>query len=92
MITKFIGAYDECVLKLFVVCLLSSFSSNHSARRGHLCVSHRTHRGPCHHGSASAGGRGRGRFLLADGLQENAERQRSTAASYPSAESDVHES
>jgi len=80
------------VLKLFVFCHPSLFSSNHSARRGHLRVSHRTHRGPCHHGSASAGGRGRGCFVLADGLQEDAERQRSTAASDPSAESDVHES
>jgi len=57
-----------------------------------LCVSHRTYRGACHHGPASPGGRGRGCFLLADGLQENAKRQRPTAASYPSAESDVHES
>jgi len=70
----------------------SPFSSNHSARRGHLRVGHRTHRGPCHHGPTGAGGRGRGRFVLADGLQENAERQRPTAASDPSAESDVHES
>jgi len=45
-----------------------------------------------HHGAVGLGGRGRGRVLLADGLQENAERQRSAAASDPSAQPDVHES
>lgn len=68
------------------------FSSDYSTRRRHLRVSHRTNRGPGHHCPARASGRSRGCFVLADGLQENAERQRSTAASDSSAESDVHES
>jgi len=56
-------------------------------------VGDRTDRRVGHHGPAGLGGRGRGRVVLADGLQENAEqRQRPAAASDPSAQPDVHES
>lgn len=55
-------------------------------------VGHRADRRPGYHSPAGASRRRRGRVVLADGLQEDAERQRPAASSDPSAQSDVHES
>lgn len=61
------------------------YSADHSARGGHLRVGHRTDRRSGHHSPAGPGGRGRGRVVLADGLQEDAERERAPATSDPGA-------
>lgn len=66
-------------------------SADHSARGGHLRVGDRTDRRAGHHRPAGLGGRRGGRVVLADGLQEGAERERPAAAPHPSAEPDVHE-
>lgn len=54
-------------------------------------VGHRADRRAGHHGPVGPGRRGRGRLVLADGLPEDAERERAAAASDPGAEPDVHE-
>lgn len=77
------------------ICLFFSMtcsSANYPARGRHLRVGYRADRRPCHHSPASTGGRGRSRVVLADGLQENSERQRPAAPSDPSTKPDVYES
>lgn len=67
-------------------------SADHSARGGHLRVGDRTDRGSGDHRPAGPGRCGRGRVVLADGLQEDAKRERAATTSDPSAQSDVYES
>lgn len=54
-------------------------------------VSDRTDRRAGHHRPAGPGGRRGGSVVLADGLQEDAQREWPVAAPHPGAQPDVHE-
>lgn len=68
------------------------YSADYSARGGHLRVGNRTDCGPGDHRPAGSGCCSCSCVMLADGLQEDAKRERASASSDPSAQSDVHES
>lgn len=71
--------------------MFGAYSTDPFPHGGHMRLNNWTYCRVGHHSPTGPGGRGRGCVMLADGLQENTERQRSAASSDPSAEPDVHE-